>query len=265
MLRLLQGDVGSGKTIVALLAMAGVVEAGRQAALMAPTEILARQHSSACARWRESRFAASRSSPAATRRPSEPGSLAALAAGETDIAVGTHALFQESVVFARPRPCGGRRAAPLRRASAPRPRRQGRGRRSPGDDRDADPASLCAHLFRRHGRLRLREKPPGRPPIDTRALPIERLDDVVAAISRALRSGARAYWICPLVEESETLDVAAAEDRAANLRALFGDTVGPHARQDGRPGPGRRHGALSTRGDQGARRDHGGRGRRRRP
>ena len=125
MIRLLQGDVGSGKTVVALLAMAHVVEAGRQAALMAPTEILARQHLERCSRSAAAGFG-SRCSPAAIRRRARRAQLAALAAGEIDIVVGTHALFQEASL-PRPRPCRGRRAASLRRASAPRAGEQGRG------------------------------------------------------------------------------------------------------------------------------------------
>ena len=106
------------------------------------------------------------------------------------------------------------------------------------------PRSLVLAYFGDMDVSALREKPPGRQPIDTRAMPIERLDEVVAGLARALAEGARAYWICPLVEESETLDVAAAEERTDALRAIFGDAVGlVHGRMSG-PRQGRGDGAL---------------------
>jgi ATP-dependent DNA helicase RecG len=226
MLRLLQGDVGSGKTVVALLAMAEVVEAGSQAAMMAPTEILARQHyerMAPLARDVGLRIALLTGRDKASERRA---SLASLAEGAIDVAVGTHALFQESVVF-----------ADLGLAVVDEQHRFGVRQRLALASKGAAvdllvmtatpiPRALVLASFGDMDVSALREKPPGRQPIDTRVLPIERLDEVVAAIARALSSGARAYWICPVVEESETLDVAAAEDRAAALRARFGDTVG---------------------------------------
>jgi ATP-dependent DNA helicase RecG len=226
MLRLLQGDVGSGKTVVALLAMAEVVEAGRQAAMMAPTEILARQHYEriaplvAGANLRIALFTGR--DKAAPRR----ASLAALAEGAIDMAVGTHALFQESVAF-----------ADLGLAVVDEQHRFGVRQRLALASKGAAvdllvmtatpiPRSLVLAYFGDMDVSALREKPPGRKPIDTRVLPIERLDEVVARLSQALASGARAYWICPLVDESETLDVAAAEERAEALSAIFGDAVG---------------------------------------
>jgi ATP-dependent DNA helicase RecG len=226
MLRLLQGDVGSGKTVVALLAMAEVVEAGRQATMMAPTEILARQHYERIAPLAGSvglrlTLLAGRDKASARR-----ASLAALAAGTIDIAVGTHALFQEEVAF-----------ADLGLAVVDEQHRFGVRQRLALASKGAAvdllvmtatpiPRSLVLAYFGDMDVSALREKPPGRQPIDTRVLPIERLDEVVARLSQALASGARAYWICPLVEESETLDVAAAEDRAQALGAIFGDAVG---------------------------------------
>ena len=225
MIRLLQGDVGSGKTVVALLAMADVVEAGRQTAMMAPTEVLARQHFERIAPLAEKaglRVALMTGRDKASERRD---TLAALAKREIDIAVGTHALFQESVVF-----------ADLGLAVVDEQHRFGVRQRlalaSKGDAADLlvmtatpIPRSLVLAYFGDMDVSALREKPPGRQPIDTRAMPIERLDEVAAGLSRALASGARAYWICPLVEESETLDVAAAEDRAKALRMIFGDAV----------------------------------------
>ena len=160
--------------------------------------------------------------------------LAALASREIDIVVGTHALFQENVVF-----------ADLGLAVVDEQHRFGVRQRlalaSKGEAADLlvmtatpIPRSLVLAYFGDMDVSALREKPPGREPIDTRAMPIERLDEIVAGLSRALAPGARAYWICPLVEESETLDAAAAEERAAALRAIFGDAVGlVHGRMAG--------------------------------
>jgi len=225
MLRLLQGDVGSGKTIVALLAMAGVVEAGRQAALMAPTEILARQHFE---RIRPLAEAAGLRIAVLTGRDkaAERGrTLAALEHGEVDIAVGTHALFQESVAF-----------RDLGLAVVDEQHRFGVHQRLAlaGKGEAVDilvmtatpiPRTLALAYFGDMDLSALTEKPPGRTPVDTRAMPLERLDEVVAGVGRAIASGARAYWVCPLVEESEALDVAAAQQRAEALRAMFGASV----------------------------------------
>ena len=234
MLRLLQGDVGSGKTVVALLAMADVVEAGRQAALMAPTEILARQHFERIRPLAEAaglRVALiTGRDKAAERRQA----LAALAAGEIDVAVGTHALFQESVAF-----------RDLGFAVVDEQHRFGVHQRlaltAKGETVDLlvmtatpIPRTLVLAYFGDMDASALTEKPPGRAPIDTRVMPIERLDEVIAGVGRAIAGGARAYWICPLVEESEALDVAAAEERAASLREFFGDAVGlVHGRMKG--------------------------------
>ena len=226
MIRLLQGDVGAGKTVVALMAMAHVVEAGRQAALMAPTEILARQHFERMKPMGDAvglRFALFTGRDTAAHRRAQ---LAALVAGEIDIAVGTHALFQESVVF-----------RDLGLAVVDEQHRFGVHQRlalaSKGEAADLlvmtatpIPRTLVLTYFGDMDVSALDEKPPGRTPIDTRTLPIERLDEVVAAVGRAIAGGARAYWVCPLVEESENLDVAAAEERAETLRAFFGDAVG---------------------------------------
>ncbi len=198
MLRLLQGDVGSGKTVVALMAMAEVVDAGRQAAMMAPTEILARQHYERMAPLAASAglrvaLLTGRDKAAARR-----ASLAALAGGTIDIAVGTHALFQESVAF-----------ADLGLAVVDEQHRFGVRQRLALASKGAAvdllvmtatpiPRSLVLAYFGDMDVSALREKPPGRKPIDTRILPIERIDEVVARLSQALASGARAYWICPL-------------------------------------------------------------------
>jgi ATP-dependent DNA helicase RecG len=233
MLRLLQGDVGSGKTIVGLIAMAHVVEAGRQTALMAPTEILARQHFEAIARHAgglKIALLTGRDKPAERSR-----TLAALASGEVDIAIGTHALFQESVQF-----------RDLGLAVVDEQHKFGVHQRlalgSKGEDVDVlvmtatpIPRTLVLTYFGDMDVSTLREKPPGRKPIETRALPLERLEEVVARLEGALAAGNRAYWVCPLVEESEELDVAAAQDRFETLKAVFGDKVGlVHGKMKGR-------------------------------
>ncbi len=234
MIRLLQGDVGSGKTAVALLAMAEVVEAGRQAAMMAPTEVLARQHFERLAPLAATVGLRMALMTGRDRAPERRETLTALASGALDIVVGTHALFQDSVVF-----------ADLGLAVVDEQHRFGVRQRlalaAKGQATDLlvmtatpIPRSLVLAYFGDMDVSALREKPPGRQPIDTRAMPIERIDEIVAALSRALAAGARAYWICPLVEESETLDVAAAEDRAEALRSIFGDKVGlVHGRMAG--------------------------------
>jgi ATP-dependent DNA helicase RecG len=226
MLRLLQGDVGSGKTIVALLAMAEIVAAGRQAALMAPTEVLARQHFESIAKY---------AAPAGLRLALLTGrdksaerarTRAALADGQIDIVIGTHALFQESVAF-----------ADLGLAVVDEQHRFGvhqrlaLGAKGAGADilvmtATPIPRTLVLTYFGDMDVSTLREKPPGRQKIETRALPLERIGDVVARLQSAVAHGARAYWICPLVAESEELDVAAVEERFATLTTILGARVG---------------------------------------
>ena len=226
MLRLLQGDVGSGKTVVALMAMADVVEAGRQAAMMAPTEILARQHYERLAPLAERIGLRIKLITGRDRAPARRAALAELAEGKTDIAVGTHALIQESVAF-----------ADLGLAVVDEQHRFGVRQRLALASKGAAvdllvmtatpiPRSLVLAYFGDMDVSALREKPPGRQPIDTRVMPVERLGEVVARLGQATAAGARAYWICPLVEESETTDVAAAEERAEALGAVFGRAVG---------------------------------------
>ena len=234
MLRLLQGDVGSGKTVVALLAMLSAVECGAQAALMAPTEILARQHLASIQPLAE---AAGLRVGLLTGRDKGKGReaiLAALAEGRIDILIGTHALFQEDVVF-----------HDLGLAVIDEQHRFGVHQRLDltAKGRGVDVLVMTATpiprtlLLTAYGDLdssRLDEKPPGRQPIDTRVLPLARMDEVVAAVGRAIRGGARVYWVCPLVEESETSDLAAAEDRHEDLAQTFGERVGlVHGRMKG--------------------------------
>ncbi len=185
MLRLLQGDVGSGKTVVALLAMATAVEAGAQAALMAPTELLARQHFATL-----TKLAAPAGLRVALLTGRERGRdradiLAALKDGGTDILIGTHALFQETIALPRPWPRGHRRAAPIRRAPAAGASGQ---RLAAGSELLVMTATPIPRtlLLAGYGDMdvsRLDEKPPGRRPVKTSAVPLDRLDEVVEGVA----------------------------------------------------------------------------------
>ncbi len=225
MLRLLQGDVGSGKTVVALMAAAAAIEASRQAAVMAPTEILARQHLATIAP-----LAATAGIEVAILTGRERGRersdiLERLAHGDIHLLVGTHALFQDDVAF-----------HDLALAVVDEQHRFGVHQRlalaQKGEAVDIlvmtatpIPRTLVLTYFGDMDISELREKPVGRQPIDTRTLPLSRLDEVVAAIGRALGEGRRAYWVCPLVEESENVDLAAATERFESLEHRFGDAV----------------------------------------
>lgn len=235
MLRLLQGDVGSGKTVVALMAMAAAAEANRQSVMMAPTEILARQHAE-----RLAPLAQSTGLTVALLTGREKGAgrrqvLEGLANGEIDIAVGTHALFQEGVVF-----------HDLALAVVDEQHRFGVHQRlllgSKGEAVDVlvmtatpIPRTLSLTWFGDMDISVLSEKPAGRKPIVTRAISSERHDEVVGAVGRAVDAGAQVYWVCPLVQESDTLDVAAAQERYEALREVFGAKVGLlHGQMPGR-------------------------------
>ena len=225
MLRLLQGDVGSGKTLVALLAMLRAVEAGTQAALMVPTELLARQHLRTLDRL---------CLPAGVRVAMLSGSLktaerrrvlAGLADGSIDIAIGTHALFQQGVVF-----------RDLGLAVVDEQHRFGVEQRltlaSKGEATDLlvmtatpIPRTLLLTHWGEMAVSRITGKPAGRQPIATSVHGLSNLEEVIAAAGRAMAKGARIYWVCPLVADSETLDLAAAETRFAELAARFGERV----------------------------------------
>lgn len=226
MLRLLQGDVGSGKTVVALFACAAAVEAGSQAAIMAPTEILARQHLKTIAPLAETAGLRVAILTGRERGRERTETLQRLMDGEIDILVGTHAIFQDEVAF-----------KDLALAVVDEQHRFGVHQRLAlaQKGRAVDvlvmtatpiPRTLVLTYFGDMDVSELREKPAGRKPIDTRTVALDRLDDVVAAVGRALHEGRQVYWVCPLVEESETVDLAAAEDRFRDLSGVFGDTVG---------------------------------------
>jgi len=232
MLRLLQGDVGSGKTIVALMAMLVAVEAGGQAALLAPTDILARQH---LATLRPLCAAAGVNVVLLTGREkgkSRDVILRDLADGTLKLVIGTHALVQADIAF-----------SDLRLAVVDEQHRFGVQQRIALAEKGKGvdllvmtatpiPRTLMLTAYGDIDVSRLTEKPAGRQPIDTRVLPVDRQDEVVPALRRAIEKGARVYWICPLVEESEQSDLAAATARHRELTAIFGDRVGlAHGRQ----------------------------------
>jgi ATP-dependent DNA helicase RecG len=229
MLRLLQGDVGSGKTVVALLAAAAVTEAGKQAALMAPTEILARQHIKTIAPLAERAGLRVAILTGREKGKERRELLGALASGEIDLLVGTHALIQDDVVFKS-----------LALAVVDEQHRFGVRERlaltSKGEAVDVlvlsatpIPRTLVLTYFGDMDVSELREKPAGRQPIDTRAVPDSRLEEVMDAVGRALSSGKLVYWICPLVEESEaegTDHLTNATKRFESLQKRFGGKVG---------------------------------------
>ncbi|WP_454917132.1 ATP-dependent DNA helicase RecG [Xanthobacter sediminis] len=234
MLRLLQGDVGSGKTVVALLAAATALEAGRQAALMAPTEILARQHLETIAPLAEAAGITVAVLTGREKGKARSALLAGLAEGRTQLVIGTHALIQDDVAF-RDLALAvvdeqHRFGVEQRLALA----RKGRGVDMLVMTATPIPRTLVLTLFGDMDSSELREKPPGRQEVDTRTLPMERLDEVVAAVGRALAKGAQAYWICPLVEESEASDLTSVTERFEDLKAHFGDKVDVvHGRMSG--------------------------------
>ena len=226
MLRLLQGDVGSGKTAVALEAMLIAVEAGAQAALLAPTEILARQHFETL-----SRMAAPTGVTVALLTGRDKGRareaiLMGLVDGSIQIAIGTHAIFQDAVAYKN-----------LALVVIDEQHRFGvsqrlmlaqKGKRTPhclAMTATPIPRTLTLAQYGEMDVSRIDEMPPGRQPIDTRVVALERISDVIGALDRHLASGSQAYWVCPMVRELETQDIAAAEARYADLKARFGETV----------------------------------------
>jgi ATP-dependent DNA helicase RecG len=226
MLRLLQGDVGSGKTVVALMSMAVAVEAGAQAALMAPTEVLARQHADTIAPYAAA--AGLRLGLLTGREKGRVRSdlLERLAAGEIDILVGTHALFQADVQF-----------KDLAFAVIDEQHRFGVHQRlalqSKGGGRKGGAGVLVMTatpiprtlLMTHYGDLdvsKLTEKPAGRKPIVTRSIPVESIERLIERLHVQLAEGAQVYWVCPLIESSGKTELAAAEERHAHLSQIFG-------------------------------------------
>jgi ATP-dependent DNA helicase RecG len=232
--RLLQGDVGSGKTVVALLAMCNAVEAGGQAALMAPTEILARQHFTTLTTLAKDSGLTIALLTGREKGRARTEFLDRLAAGDIQIAVGTHALFQDDIRF-----------KDLALAVVDEQHRFGVEQRlhlaSKGKAVDIlvmtatpIPRTLEMTAYGDLDSSRLDEKPAGRAKTTTSAVPVERMDEVIGAIRRALARRAKIYWICPLIETSEDNDLQAAEARFSELFQTFGNRVGlVHGRMKG--------------------------------
>jgi ATP-dependent DNA helicase RecG len=223
MLRLLQGDVGSGKTLVALLAMLEAVEAGAQAALLAPTEILARQHFATLQRQCEAIGVRVAILTGREKGRAREAVLMGLADGSIDILVGTHAIFQAPVNYQRlglviidEQHRFGVSQRLLLSEKAERPPHFLAMTATP------IPRTLTLTVYGEMDVSRIDEMPPGRTPIETLVISDQKLGDIIEGLGRHLAAGGQAYWVCPLVEESESIDAAAAEDRAALLRQRFG-------------------------------------------
>jgi ATP-dependent DNA helicase RecG len=226
MSRIVQGDVGSGKTVVAMLAMADAAAVRLQSALMAPTEILAQQHFETIAGPLEKVGIKTVLLTGRDKGAARSAKLAEIASGTAMVAVGTHALFQNEVSFHN---LGLAIVDEQHRFGVSERRRlQEKGRSVHMLALSATPIPRTLELTV-YGDLdvsRLDEKPPGRKPVTTTAAPTARLDQVVDRLRVAVAGGAQAFWICPLVAESDTLDVTAAEGRAEALREVLGDAVG---------------------------------------
>lgn len=226
MLRLLQGDVGSGKTVVAVMAMLNAIEGGAQAAIMAPTEILARQHALSVEPWLKAAGIPFVVLTGRDKGKVRDDILSQIADGSAKVVIGTHALFQSGIEF-----------FDLGLAVIDEQHRFGVHQRlslsSKGKGVDVlvmtatpIPRTLTLTAYGDMEVSRLNEKPPGRKPIDTRLISKDKADEMIAALARQMDKGARAYWVCPLVEESETLDLEAAEARYDVLKSIFGKRVG---------------------------------------
>jgi ATP-dependent DNA helicase RecG len=234
MCRLLQGDVGSGKTIIAFLTAIHVISAGKQSALMAPTEILARQHLNSLQPLAEKIGIRIDLLTAREKGKTREKILTAVADGTTQLLIGTHALIQDTVKFKN-----------LGLVIVDEQHRFGVGQRIALSEKgDAVnllvmtatpiPRTLALTAYGDMENSVLREKPPGRKPIDTRVLPHDRIPEIVEGLKRKIKDGDRVYWVCPLVEESELIDLSAAEDRHAALLQHFPGRVGLiHGRMKG--------------------------------
>lgn len=226
MARLLQGDVGAGKTFVAALASAYACEAGAQVAVMAPTEILARQHADTLGAMLEPAGLVVEALTGRDKGQARKAINSGLSEGHIDVVVGTHALFQDGVEFDR-----------LGLVIIDEQHRFGvRDRLRLTEKGDAPdllvmtatpiPRTLALTSYGDLDISILDEKPAGRQPIETVALPLQRLDDVIDAAGRAVKKGDQVYWVCPLVEDSEVSDLSSAEDRHRQLTAIFGGRIG---------------------------------------
>ena len=228
MARILQGDVGSGKTLVALLAALTVAEEGAQAAILAPTELIAQQHYDTFTRWCNGLKLNIVLLTGAVRGAARAERLEALAGGQAQIAIGTHALLQEHVAFAdlalivvdeQQRFGVAQRMAMNAKGDAPHLLQM---------TATPIPRTLSMTLYGDMDITLITDKPPGRRPITTRTVPAGRAEELTDRLAQALARGEKAYWICPLIEDGDVLaatDVAAAEARFSTFRALFGEQV----------------------------------------
>ena len=226
MARLLQGDVGAGKTFVAAMACAQAAEAGAQVAMMAPTEILARQHAETLKTMLEPVGLTVEAVTGRDKGKPRQALATGLAEGYIDVVVGTHALFQDAVEF-----------KDLGLVIIDEQHRFGVHDRLKLTEKGHKPDLLVMTAtpiprtlaLTAYGDLdvsKLDEKPAGRKPIETRILPLQRLDDVIDGVGRAIKKGDQVYWVCPLVEDSELIDLSSVEDRHRQLTAIFGNRVG---------------------------------------
>ena len=226
MLRLLQGDVGSGKTAVGFMALIHAIGSGGQGVIMAPTEILARQHEINISKFADRIGLKVVTLTGRDKGKSREKLLAMIASGEAHIIIGTHALFQEDVIF-----------KDLALVIIDEQHRFGVHQRlqlsEKGERCDVlvmtatpIPRTLTLTVYGDMDVSRLTEKPAGRQPIDTRLVSNERIEEVIEGLRRKIETRARIYWVCPLVEESEKLDLAAAEERYELMKQRFGERVG---------------------------------------
>ena len=234
MLRLLQGDVGSGKTVVALMAMIAVVEAGGQAVLMAPTEILARQHLATLSQMARGTGVEIDILTGRTKGRERDEILERIADGKAQILIGTHALFQDSVNYHN-----------LQLAVVDEQHRFGVHQRLRLTSKGLSPhmlvmtatpipRTLVLAAFGDMDVSKLTEKPAGRKPIQTVIVPGERLEEIIHRLQTAVAEGRKVYWICPLVEETEESNLMSVEERHAVLSQFFGSQVALiHGRMSG--------------------------------
>ena len=226
MSRLLQGDVGSGKTIVALMTMLNAVECGFQAAIMAPTEILAEQHAETIAELCQKIGVRTALLTSNVKGKARKTLLSELAAGNIDILIGTHALFTEDVTF-----------KDLAYAIVDEQHRFGVKQRLSLSQKGKlcdvlvmtatpIPRTLVLTQFGDMEYSQIDELPAGRKPVATTVMPLSKINNVVEALARKLQTGTQAYWVCPLVEESEKIDLSAATERFESLQKIFGSAVG---------------------------------------
>lgn len=225
MIRLLQGDVGSGKTVVAFFSLLQAIEAGAQGALLVPTEILSYQHYTSILPYAQKLGVSIALFTGGLKKKERECLLQKIKEGDISLIIGTHALLEEDVVF---KDLGlivideQHRFGVMQRLSLLEKGRQ------------ADMLVMTATPIPRTLQLTfygdmdvsfLLEKPKNRKPITTRVLPLSRIDEVIEALKRLLSMGQKIYWVCPLVEESEILDLTAAEERFSSLKKIFQDRV----------------------------------------